>query len=59
MSFKMMPLFFEELGNTLTMTFVSSFLAYIIGIPLGILLVVWAGRDPSHAQGAGGAWYDH
>lgn len=44
MSFKMMPLFFEELGNTLTMTFVSSFLAYIIGIPLGILLVVWA-RD--------------
>ncbi|NBJ83507.1 ABC transporter permease [bacterium 1XD42-94] len=40
----MMPLFFEELGNTLTMTFVSSFLAYIIGIPLGILLVVWA-RD--------------
>ena len=44
MRFKMMPLFFEELGNTLTMTFVSSFLAYIIGIPLGILLVVWA-RD--------------
>ena len=44
MSFKMLPLFFEELGNTLTMTFVSSFLAYIIGIPLGILLVVWA-RD--------------
>ena len=44
MSFKMIPLFFEELGNTLTMTFVSSFLAYIIGIPLGILLVVWA-RD--------------
>lgn len=44
MSFEMMPLFFEELGNTLTMTFVSSFLAYMIGIPLGILLVVWA-RD--------------
>lgn len=44
MSFEMMPLFFEELGNTLTMTFVSSFLAYVIGIPLGILLVVWA-RD--------------
>ena len=32
----------QELGNTLVMTFVSSFLAYVIGIPLGILLVIWA-----------------
>ena len=35
-------LFLEELGNTLIMTFASSALAYVIGIPLGILLVVWA-----------------
>jgi len=35
-------MFLEELGNTLIMTFVSSALAYVIGIPLGILLVVWA-----------------
>ncbi len=42
MTFKMISMFFEELGNTLIMTFVSSFLAYVIGIPLGILLVIWA-----------------
>lgn len=42
MTFKLLSMFFEELGNTLIMTFVSSFLAYVIGIPLGILLVVWA-----------------
>lgn len=42
MSFKMMSMFLEELGNTLIMTFVSSALAYVIGIPLGILLVIWA-----------------
>ena len=44
MTFKLLSMFFEELGNTLVMTFVSSFLAYVIGIPLGILLVIWA-RD--------------
>ncbi len=42
MTFKLLSMFFEELGNTLVMTFVSSFLAYVIGIPLGILLVIWA-----------------
>lgn len=44
MTFKLLSMFFEELGNTLVMTFVFSFLAYVIGIPLGILLVIWA-RD--------------
>lgn len=33
-------LFFQGLGETLYMTFLSSALAYLIGIPLGILLVV-------------------
>ncbi len=42
MTFKLLSMFFEELRNTLVMTFVSSFLAYVIGIPLGILLVIWA-----------------
>lgn len=42
MTFDMTSMFVEELGNTLVMTFVSSFLAYVIGIPLGILLVIWA-----------------
>lgn len=42
MTYKLFSMFFEELGNTLVMTFVSSFLAYVIGIPLGILLVIWA-----------------
>ena len=34
MTFKLLSMFFEELRNTLVMTFVSSFLAYVIGIPL-------------------------
>lgn len=42
MTFNMVSMFMEELGNTLVMTFVSSFMAYVLGIPLGILLVVWA-----------------
>lgn len=42
MNSSMLLMFLEELGNTLIMTFVSSALAYVIGIPLGILLVVWA-----------------
>ncbi|MDO4788563.1 MAG: methionine ABC transporter permease [Johnsonella sp.] len=33
-------LFWQGLGETLFMTFLSSLLAYLIGIPLGILLVV-------------------
>lgn len=38
----MAAMFGEELINTLIMTFGSSLFAYIIGLPLGILLVVWA-----------------
>ena len=30
----------QGIWETLLMTFVSSFLAYVIGIPLGIILVV-------------------
>lgn len=38
----MIAMFARETGNTLIMTFSSSFLAYVVGIPLGILLVIWA-----------------
>lgn len=42
MTYSMAAMFGEELINTLIMTFGSSLFAYIIGLPLGILLVVWA-----------------
>ena len=42
MTYSMASMFGEELINTLIMTFGSSLFAYIIGLPLGILLVVWA-----------------
>ena len=42
MTFDMIAMFARETGNTLIMTFSSSFLAYVVGIPLGILLVIWA-----------------
>ena len=42
MTYSMAARFGEELINTLIMTFGSSLFAYIIGLPLGILLVVWA-----------------
>lgn len=35
-----MPMLIEETGNTLYMTFVSSFLAYIFALPIGVALVV-------------------
>lgn len=34
-------MFIKGLGETLLMTFVSSAFAYLFGVPLGILLVVW------------------
>ena len=48
MTFDLAVMFAEELGSSLVMTFVSSFVAYVLGLPLGILLVVWAagGIDP-------------
>lgn len=42
MTSSMITMFAQETGNTLIMTFLSSFLAYVAGIPLGILLVIWA-----------------
>ena len=42
MTFDMIAMFARETGNTLIMTFSSSVLAYVAGIPLGILLVIWA-----------------
>ena len=42
MTYSMAAMFGEELINTLIMTFGSSLFACIIGLPLGILLVVWA-----------------
>lgn len=42
MTYDLAVMFVEELGNTLFMTFLSSALAYVLGIPLGILLVIWA-----------------
>lgn len=41
MSSNLATMFIEELGNTLIMSFASSALAYVIGIPLGVLLVIW------------------
>ncbi len=41
MSIDFIIMFLEGLRDTLIMTFVSSGLAYVIGIPLGILLVIW------------------
>lgn len=41
MTSSMVVMFIEELGNTLLMTFASSAFAYLLGVPLGILLVVW------------------
>lgn len=38
----MISMYAEETWNSLIMTFVSSALAYVLGIPLGILLVIWA-----------------
>ncbi|MDY6073390.1 MAG: methionine ABC transporter permease [Eubacteriales bacterium] len=41
MSFeKMFPLLLDGTLETLYMTFVSSFLAYLVGIPLGVILVI-------------------
>lgn len=41
MSFeKMLPLLLDGTVETLYMTFVSSFLAYLVGIPLGVILVI-------------------
>ncbi len=37
------PLILQSLGETLYMTIPSAFLSYLIGMPLGILLVVTAG----------------
>ncbi len=42
MTFDMISMYAEETWNSLIMTFVSSALAYVLGIPLGILLVIWA-----------------
>ena len=33
-------LLLKELGNTLVMTGISTFFAYLIGLPLGVLLVL-------------------
>ena len=51
MSFeKMLPLLLDGTVETLYMTFVSSFLAYLVGIPLGVILVITRknGIKPSH-----------
>lgn len=37
---KMIPLLLEGTVETLYMTFISSLLAYLVGIPLGVLLVI-------------------
>lgn len=42
MNYNMIAMFAQETGSTLIMTFLSSFLAYAVGLPLGILLVIWA-----------------
>lgn len=42
MNYNMIAMFAQETGSTLIMTFLSSFLAYAAGLPLGILLVIWA-----------------
>lgn len=42
MNYNMVAMFAQETGSTLIMTFLSSFLAYAVGLPLGILLVIWA-----------------
>lgn len=42
MSSDFMTMFLEGLWETLAMTFIASGFAYVIGIPLGILLVIWA-----------------
>lgn len=41
MTFDMIKLFAEEAAASVIMTFSSSLLAYAVGIPLGILLVIW------------------
>lgn len=42
MTFDTVSMYASETWNSLIMTFVSSAFAYVIGIPLGILLIVWA-----------------
>lgn len=42
MTFDTISMYASETWNSLIMTFVSSAFAYVIGIPLGILLIVWA-----------------
>ena len=37
---KLLPLLWKGIGETLYMTFASSLIAYAIGLPLGILLVI-------------------
>lgn len=40
LSAELLPLVLRELGNTLYMTVLSTLLAYVLGVPLGILLTV-------------------
>lgn len=54
MTFDMIKLFAEEAAASVIMTFSSSLLAYAVGIPLGILLVIWEDggiRPNPRAQG--------